>query len=296
MPDSDTAEIGGTVSVQIAVGSSYRPGGETIPTGTVTVAVDGVLAERALALQPKDVPHLSDLNSYAAYSFVGPAPAGSHVLTVTYSGDATHASSSNLYPILVGNVLATGGVTLSVANAALLTNGSASSAVMAMPTGGYNGRLNWDLAIVSSTVASGPELCYSIASLPVAGASSTQLFLGAGTTCSSSRAAAGLRPAQVPGRTTATGRTTLAVTCGLALLVLLPGVRRRSFAPLCTLVFVLPLALSLSGCGGGASPTAGVGTGSTANARAVSYTAALSGTDSVNSQLKTTATFTITVQ
>ncbi len=300
---SDSVAVGGSDPFQISVGSLIRPEGETTPTGTVAVAVDGVVVDTALLLVPK--PGTQDATVY--YTFVGPSLAGSHLLTATYSGDGTHAPSSSTYPILVGNVTATGSISLTAGNITLPANGSTTSTVLVVPSGGYNGELLWSLAFVSDN---GQNLtaCYDIAPLSIKGNTSTTLALGTGTACSAPLPAArsSARPLSVHSPAgsarSASWRTSSAVTLSALLLcALVPSARRRSLALLCLLPVLAVALTTLSGCGGGGGSSAPAATSTSPgsgspSASAVVYTFALTGTDSVNGFIQSSTNFTLTVQ
>lgn len=292
--ENDVTPVGGTVDVPIVVRSLNRPQGETTPTGTVAIAVDGGVVEPAVTLISDAIGN-EPLSGSASYTFTGPATPGSHLLTVTYSGDATHAPSHATSSILVGNVVASGGVTLAAGNLAVPTNGTATTIVTVTPSGGYDGRLVWSLAFTSDTTLTA---CYSIASLPVQGVTSTKLFFGTGTACSAPQPAAigGLR--RIAGkamgnRSAVTPWGPATVATGLLLCCLVPG-RRRGMVPLLCMFLVVG---ALSGCGGGsgASPAASSSNGSTIAPASVS-TMLLTARDSVNGQVTASTTFTLTVQ
>ena len=83
---SETATTPGQVlPIQIFVGASYAPAGNTVPTGGVSVSVDGALADSSLAFSET----LNLTQAFVAYDFVAPAAAGSHLITVTYPGDGS---------------------------------------------------------------------------------------------------------------------------------------------------------------------------------------------------------------
>ena len=297
--DGVVTPVGGTVNVPIAVRSLNRPQGETTPTGTVAIAVDGSVVEPAVTLS-SDPTSNESLDGNASYMFVGPATPGSHLLTVRYSGDATHAASHATSSILVGNVLASGGVTLGAGSINLPANGTATTTVTATPTGGYNGRLVWSLSLTGDTSLTA---CYSIDSLPVQGVTSTTLLFGTGTACSSPQPAAvgavrriTVRAAGTRSAVTPWGPVTVAT--GLLLCCLVPGVRRRGLTPLLCLFVVVG---ALSGCGGGSSASTPAstapGSSGTSTAGPVSaYTVTLTGRDSVNGLVTASTTFALTVQ
>ncbi|HXP11875.1 MAG TPA: protease pro-enzyme activation domain-containing protein, partial [Acidobacteriaceae bacterium] len=157
-----TAAADETVPIQIVVNSLLGAPNATVPTGSVSVSVDGTVVDSSLAFS-QTFPGYPQAG--AVYDFVAPASAGSHLVTVTYPGDATHAPSSAVFSVMVGNVMASGGMTLSAANLTVANGSTGSTKVTVTPTGGYNGRMVWSL---SATVAAGSSsnltACYAIPS------------------------------------------------------------------------------------------------------------------------------------
>jgi hypothetical protein len=296
---SETATTPGQVlPIQIFVGSSYAPAGNTVPTGGVSVSVDGAVADSSLAFS-----ETVDLTqAFVAYNLVAPSASSSHLITITYPGDATHAPSSAVFSVMVGNVMASGGMTLSAANLTVANGNTGSTKVTVTPTGGYNGRMVWSLtATVAAGSSSNLTACYAIPSLPVNGISTANLTIGIGTACQSALPAdrtafrtltphiaanSEIRPQG--NKTTMTGVCACALICGC-----LVGLRRKWRLSLTVLVvLLLPFAgANLIGCGGGAKSTSPPAT----TPIATTYTVTLSGTDSVNTAITASTTFTLTV-
>jgi subtilase family serine protease len=291
-PTDPTAQPGENDPIQIYVSGSYlpnRPYTPTSPTGNLSVSVDGTLIDPSLALAT---------NMNGVYNFVAPAAAGSHLITVTYSGDATHSSSKAISSVMVGNVLASGGLSLAAGNLTIANGATGSTQVTVTPNAGYNGRVVWSLA---STGNSGDlTACFAIASLPVSNTSTTQLTIGVGTACNSSLPAkrGNFRPlgqrALAKDATQAQRRTIPATAMYATLWIcgLLAGRRRRICLPQSlAIVFLTVAGAGLTGCGGGGSNT---GTSTTTPSTA-NYSITLTGTDSVNTSITTSTTFTLTV-
>ncbi len=282
--------------ITIYVRADTHVPGDTPPTGTVSVSVDGAVVNPALSFDRTDP---IALNGQTSYSLVAPATPGSHLVVVTYPGDSTHGPSTATTSILVGNVLASGGVTLSTGNVTLPANGSGSTTVTVTPSGGYNGRLFLSLELSGGTV-SGPSVCYFIPTLAVQGVSSTKLSLGTGTACSSVLPAA--RSTLLPVAAHAAAGTprpgswsSVPVATAVLLCCLLPSTRRRRPLPLlCT--FLIAAAAALSGCGGASNSSGGTGGAPTPPPQAISYTATLTAHDSVNGSITSSTSFTLTVQ
>lgn len=80
--------VGNAATVTVAVTGS--PAGA--PTGTVTIAENGVIAARQATLAPSSTPGISQATITLAN-----LPAGQHTLTVSYSGDAKYRSGTQSY-------------------------------------------------------------------------------------------------------------------------------------------------------------------------------------------------------
>jgi subtilase family serine protease len=290
------AAVGETVSIQMFVDPGYTQD-ITIPiaTGSVSVSVDGAVVDASLALSPYDG---SRFDASTTYNYVAPATTGSHLIAVTYSGDATHLSSTATYSLLVGNVRASGGLSLSASNLTI-TNGSTGNAqITVTPSAGYNGRVVWSLAFSGAS----PTLttCYDIPSLPVSNVSTTQLTIGLGAACSSHlpNERGSYRPlghvASASGETPAHRHSIPATAMYASLLIcgLLAGRRHRICPPrLLGIVFLTVAGAGLTGCGGANN----TGTSPTTSSGPTNYSIVLTGTDSVNTSITASTTFTLTV-
>jgi hypothetical protein len=284
--------------IRIFVGAD-TPSSSNLPTGGVSVSVDGTVSASNL---PFTVTYPGSDQASVDYYFNDPAASGSHLITVTYPGDATHAPSIGVESVVVGSVMASGGVTLSAANLTIANGNTGSTKVTVTPTGGYNGRMMWSL---SATVAAGNAgnltACYAIPSLPVSGISTANLTIGIGTACQSAAPATGaafrtLSQRALPnGKTRAhwSGTTTTGVYACALICGCLVGSRRKWRQSLTVVtVLLLPFATAnMSGCGGGSKSTGQPPTTPTAT----TYTVTLSGTDSVNTAITASTTFTLTV-
>jgi hypothetical protein len=121
VPSAYTAMPGDEVSLTINVSTLFRATSWSVPTGSVSVAVDGTVVESSLVFTATDT---YSAQASTSYNLVAPSAAGSHVVTVTYPGDAAHAVATATYSVMVGDVLASGGFGLSAGNLTI-TNGSA---------------------------------------------------------------------------------------------------------------------------------------------------------------------------
>jgi subtilase family serine protease len=287
-----TYGAGATVPVQISVSTSYLPSGPSLPTGTLSISIDGKTATPSLALtsSPND-------QATASYSFVAPTQTGSHVVIARYSGDAAHLPSSATYAITVGNVVATGGISLSAGNITMSNNSTGSAAVTITPNGGYNGELTWSLSI---TGGGSQTLCYVVKAPTIVGTTTGTVYIGAGTTCSSpsptgARAPSPVQRTSVEHPKVPHSRKAPAVATFAALLLCgaLPSRRRRKLLPVLSTVLLAILAVTLTGCGGGSSSGGGGGGGS--SSRPQVYTVTLQALDSVNFDIANSTTFTLTI-
>ncbi len=243
-------------------------------------------------------------SAVATYNFVPPASSGSHLVTVTYPGDATHAVSSAVLPFLVGNVVASGGLSRAASSLTVSNGATGSEAVTVTPTGGYTGNVFWSAAVSGSGTAT---ICYAIPVVRVNAPVSAKLIVGVGAACQAPVPAgrwSGVVPApqsvrSANGTGVREGRMPeIAVSAAALLFWGLLRFRRRTRLPY-LLSMALPAAAGagVSGCGGGSGSSSG---GTPAPALApnpvTNYTVTLTGTDSVNSGVSGSTTFRLTVQ
>lgn len=287
-----TALPGASIRLQINVQTSDWTVNDTlVPTGSVSIAVDGAVVEPALAFS-----QTSSYNSLATanFSFTAPSSAGSHLVRVAYSGDATHSPSVAIYSVMVGNVTASGGFTLSAGNVTVANGGTGSTQILVTPSGGYTGRILWSISATSST--GGPDYCYNIGSEPVNGPTTIKLGLGVGTGCNSSlpspdaRASVGAA-GNGGGRSAWGGTSKIAICMGLLLFGLGGRRRMRLRARLLAVVLLAVMGVGLNGCGG----NGGGGDGGGGSNSKYLYTFTVTGSDSVNQSITTSTTFMMTI-
>ncbi len=290
---------GGTVRIQITVRSAYSPKGTSVPTGGVSISVDGIIVDASLAFSKTD-PY--EPEAYVTYNWTTPTTDGSHLVIVTYPGDATHSASTATYSVVIGNVLASGGLSLNAANLTIANGGTGSTQVTVTPTAGYYGRVVWSLTASGNSANANLTGCYAIAPLLVSTISTTQLKLGIGTACNSASPAERREFRSVGQRASANGgnkaqrggATVAAVYAGLLICGLLAGGRRWMRFSLLAIAFLTVAGVGLTGCGGGGSNTGATGTPTTTHST-TSYTLTLTGKDSVNASITASTTFTLTV-
>jgi hypothetical protein len=189
-------------------------------------------------------------------------------------------------------------LTLTAGDLTIANGGTGNTQVTVTPNSGYNGRIFWSLAFTGNSGS--PNACYSVPSLPVSNVSTTQLTIGLGAACSSPlpNERGSYRPlghvASASGETPAHRHSIPATAMYASLLIcgLLAGRRRRICLPrLLAIVFLTVAGAGLTGCGGANN----TGTSPTTPSGPTNYSIVLTGTDSVNTSITASTTFTLTV-
>ena len=170
---------GESVMLGIDVGPLSFSASGPAPTGTVSLALDGVILNPAFPLPPQPMEPVNEVY----YNLTAPSDAGYHLLVITYPGDTTHSAASTTAPFLVGSVEATGGFSLAAANLTIPKNSSGTTEVTATPSGGYNGKIVWSLNVTGGSTVPLTG-CYAIKPLVVNNISMATLKIGVGTACS----------------------------------------------------------------------------------------------------------------
>ena len=129
------------------------------------------------------------LSSGSATYIFSSTSTGSHVITATYSGDSTYASSSGTLTLTVTGKKT---FTLGATNLTVSAGSSGTSTITITPANGYTGTIGW-------TISSSPSLSNGCFSLPSATVSSTSTVTAAMTVYTSSSACSS---ASVPGTET----------------------------------------------------------------------------------------------
>ncbi|QHN03261.1 peptidase S53 [Granulicella sp. WH15] len=275
-----------TITITVAPGSSTQA---TVPTGTVSITVDGTAASSS--------PTLS--NGTATYTFSS-TTAGSHVIAATYSGDSIYAGSTSTIDLIVG-----ASFSLAATNVTVTSGGTGTSTVTVTPSGGYTGTVNWQVSTSSTALA---NACAAINSVSVTGTAqvTAALTLSTSATCASASAVGSTgkvkrvlltgslqSPADVPG---SSPYKSAPLGVALAGLLAFGFLRRRSSRTgwsLLTICLLGVLALSLSGCG--SSTPVSTSTTTSTNIAAGTYPVTVTGTDSANAAITASATLTLTV-
>jgi hypothetical protein len=271
------------------VGVNNYTQGPPLPTGALSVALDdGVLAP-SLAINPV---------LGAGVGFVVPSTPGYHILSVTYLGDALHASSHAIYPLLVGSLEAGGSFNVAAGNVTVANGSTGTTQVTVTPSGGYNGKITWtSLNVTSSSAATPLAGCYEIAPLVVNNVSSETLTLGVGSACSASPSYRKFQKGATP--EVQSSLPLRGISAGLLLCGCLAA-RRRKWRGMLLLLWTLGAVLAgPMGCGGGgsssSSASSGNGSSTSSTSAQATYTMTLTGQDSVNSPIVSSATFTLKV-
>jgi subtilase family serine protease len=264
----------------------------SVPTGTVSLSVDGGT--------PTSLPLTAGV---ATYSFSS-TTAGTHVLTATYSGDATFAASSGTLTLNVGgSATSNAAFTLAVtAPTTVAPGGAATGTITVSPTGGFTGSVS--LSYSAPTLTYG---CLVFGTTPLsitgtASATSTYTLYTSSSSCPSAAA----RPGSPTGANAMAHNSRrpspwkqLPVPTSLAALCLALSLRRRSrlrsklLAASLGLLLVVSLSfsgLALTGCGSSSSTTATTTT--TNNTPAGTYTIVITGVSS-SSTVSTNITLTV---
>ncbi len=265
--------------------------GTTVPTGTVSVSVNGAAATTYT---------LTSNGTYVdALTFTA---AGSYSIVAQYSGDATHAASTGALTVTVGGTSSGSGTfTLTATNISVSQGSSGGSTVTVTPAGGYTGTVTFQLSTSSSDLQT--YGCYDVTNAVVSGTSAaktTVTVYTSATQCASIELAkrqtlhrfAGAGGVAASHQLLAPRGKTLPI--GLAALAsfLLLGLRRRTkwITILGCLLLLAGAGLAI-GCGGG-------GNGGKTNNNYVpkgTYTLGVVGTDSLYSNITATTSFTLTV-
>jgi hypothetical protein len=286
----------GDVAVQIYVNSPV-PG----LTGGVSVSLDGTVLDPAL---PFPSGSLYNYTSIVSYSFPQPSATGTHVLTVAYPGDATHSASVATYALLVGDTRATGSFTVTAGNLTVANGSHGSIPISATPVAGYSGRIVWSLAVTSSSsTANNLEACYSIDSTSSNNPNAATLIIGVGSACNSAAPAARANfrslasHAALKDQNSPWSTPKIVMVAGLLVCGSLVTRTRRTRLPLLLTVMILTIASAgVIGCGGSSGSSGSNSGTSTPPANSTNYTLKLTGTDSVNTTIAASTTFTLTVK
>ena len=290
-----TAVAGQIIPLQIVINPLSASPGNTVPTGTLSISLDGQTLNPAV---PFTTSSTQNAQAGLTYSLTVPPQTGTHIVIARYSGDSTHYPSISTWPITVGNLQATGTVAISAADLSVPSNGSGSTRITITPSGGYSGELFWTATVTAAPGAASQSLCYIVNSPLINSATTATLSIGAGTACSGPLPSGSMVPSRVQRASTQPrpfpSRRTPAA-CAFAALLLCSSFpsRRRRLLPVLSTFILAAVALTLTGCGGGSN--SGTGNGNQTNPTPQSYTLTLKAQDSVNSFITASTTLTLTV-
>lgn len=286
---TSTPASGASDAITITVTSSLAAS-TAVPTGTVTISVDGTAQTPALNLT----------NGAATYNFSS-MTAGAHTVSAAYAGNTTYAGSNGSVSVTVSAPPKS--FTVAATNVTVASGTSGTSTVTVTPQNGYTGTVTW-------TVTSSPALtngCFSLPNTAVSGTAAVTATLMVATASTSCPLPAriglgGSRHSILgPGTLYLENRPqppanfpTYQTTWAMAGLVLIAALARRSrrlglFAAACLLV---AMGVGLSGCASGGST--GTGGSSTSVAKGT-YTITIVGTDTATASETATTTVTVTV-
>jgi len=293
-----TVNTNDTITISVSPAS-----GSAVPTGTVTVKIDGT----AVSGSPFT---LTTSGTAATASFTTQfTTAGGHTITANYSGDSAFASSTGTATVTAqGSSSGSGKFAMAFSPQTLtVSQGNTGTETLTVtPSGGYTGTV--ELAYSTSNDSALSNLCLSAASgfdssgnIVVSGTSavSGQIAVDTSGSCNSAAAAAankqrGLHAIphvkQLQKASAEKSRGPLAAGLALAGL-LLAGFMGRSSRKLRTLAGVLILGaigLALTACGGSSSSNS-------TNVPKGTYTITFTGTDTATATITAQGSFTLTV-
>jgi len=247
----------------------------TFTTGGLTI---GTVKQVTLATGNTATAVLSVASASASLGFV----AGTDTITATYGGDSYNATSTGTTTVTVTNP----GITVTATNITISSpspGNTGTSTITLTSTGGYSGTANLTASAPSLNAdygfgSSGSQTASIALSSGGTGTTTITITTIAATGNLQKRVVAGLR--KNGGRIAAAGGT----AAGCLLLLLLPGIRKKRWPVALIMLVFLSVGAGL-GCGGG---TGGGSPGGT-------YTVTVTATDSSNTAITGSGTFTVTI-
>lgn len=296
---STTPASGASDTITITVANSSSSSSiTTIPTGTLTILVDGTRETSALALS----------TGSATYTFSS-TTTGSHVIVAEYSGDSIYAASDGTTTVTVGgsSTSSSGSFTLAATSATATQGSSASSTITVTSKNSYAGTV--DLTLSTTNTSLEDYGCYDVADPTLtAGSTATEtliIYTSESACSSSSSTKKGTRHrfvkktgtksiAALAGEPTSHRTFPVGMAATFAGFLLFGIGRRRSrlWAALSCFLLLAIAGLSLAGCGSNSSSRS---SSTTTDVSKGTYTLTLDGTDSSNSSITAETTFTLTV-
>jgi len=253
----------------------------------LTIVVDGTTVTSSLALS----------NGSATYNFSS-TTLGSYVITATYSGDSTYASSSGTLTVTVTART----FTLAATNVTVSAGSSGTSTITITPKNGYTGTIGW-------SISSSPSLkngCFSLPNTTVSGTRAVQAIMTVYTNASTCTSASLTRPSDGSRKFVATAPSAYAihlrplsalntaqasmVLAGLLLVGLL-GCRPRKLRTFAGVFFLAAACFATPSCGGSGSDSPS----SNSDAAKGTYTVTIVGTNTSSASITASTTITLTV-
>ena len=283
---STAPAVGANDTFTITVASDT---GTTIPAGTVTITVDSGTPITG-----------NTLTSNGTFTYTTSfTTAGSHVILASYSGDATHATSTGSVSVNVaGTSSGTGTFTLKATNITVTQGSAGSSTITVTPAGGYTGTVQFSVSTTNSDLANDSCPVYNNAVVTGTAAVTTTLTIDTnGANCLATGAARKGKGKLIHiagiggGLSGSAGPIEVgAIFAGLMLAGWLGRYSRR-LRILAGIILLATMGMAFTGCGGGSNST------TVPNAPKGTYTLTLTGADASSATIpQTTTTFTLTVQ
>jgi subtilase family serine protease len=303
-PDVNVADI-----FTITVAES---GGAGIPTGTVTLEIDGGTDCGGIPAATCGGTTLANqaLSSNGTFTYSATfTTAGTHQILARYSGDAIHAPSTGAGSVGIGNTSSGKGTFKLAATDLTVTRGSSGTTTIAVtPSDGYTGTVLLNFTSSNNTALA--NLCYAFSTMLSSGngsvavtgtsAATTQLIFDTNASdCASTMTGSspGLHPLsalrQAPvsqNRLPSPGPSRLPAEIAVAGLLLAGflGRHARRFRAASWIIVLAAAGFAMTACGGSSSSTF-------TNPKKGTYTVTLQGQDSVTANIQNSTTFTFTI-
>ncbi len=305
---SPAVSVADTFTITVA-----EAGGSGMPTGTVTLKIDGGTDCGGISGDTCGGTTLSSQALTANGTFTYSATfttTGTHSILAQYSGDATHSPSTGVGSVVIGSTSSgKGTITLAATNVTVKQGTSAPSTITITPAGGYTGTVLINFSTSNDTALA--NLCYGFTttltngngsvSVPGTAAVTTLLTLDAnGADCASTTGGSqpglhslrsvrsnnigrGPEPRQAPNRLPAE-----VAFAGLLLAGFL-GRYARKFRSAAWIIVLASAGLAMTACGSSSS------TVTVPNPPKGTYTFTLTGQDSVTATITAKTTFTLVI-
>jgi subtilase family serine protease len=268
-----------------------------IPTGTVTITVDGTVQTPTLTLTA----------GAATYTFAS-TTAGSHVIQASYSGDATFAASTGSVSVTVAGSTSAGSFTLAATNIAVAQGSSGPSTVTLTSQNSYAGTVGFAISTASASLQQ--YGCYTVANTALTAGATAAATLTMYTSLSACNALKSAHSGGVHSFLAGSGniassqhhppfRGTVplggAAFAGLLFLGF-RRVRRHAWMFMSCLLLVAVVGLS-TGCGNssGTNTSTSTTTSTSTDVAKGTYTLTLTGTDTVNISITASTNLSLTV-